>query len=93
MEAAVARVTRAVFASCVPRACTRTRLRVLWQVCEGLIESELAQHNVCRALIVADKHQAASLKKTCITFIVANFRTLSTCRNPDCPGHRNPQRA
>ena len=45
-------------------------------VCATIIEADLSIGTVCRALSVADKHQAEALKETCIGFIVQHFREV-----------------
>ena len=42
-------------------------------LCIANIEADLSIDNVCRALTVADEHGAASLKDTCVEFIVRHF--------------------
>ena len=48
----------------------------LKSLCEQCIEADLNFGNVCRALTVADSHGAASLRDTCVSFIVQHFHEL-----------------
>lgn len=68
-------------------------------VCVAHIEAELAIVNVCRALAVADKHDAETLKDTCVNFIVTHFSAVSQpCgasktgreQNPPTAAHTQP---
>lgn len=45
-------------------------------VCVATIEADLSIHSVCRALTVADEHDAAMLKDTCVNFIVTHFSAV-----------------